>query len=263
MKYTLKQLPIGTSTTPSVKKTIIGLAAVFLLILSWSISPAAEAAPSAVLEVKREQNQQTVYYVINISAGSGISALTFEFNYDPAALEIVNGSAGAILADGMTSLNTKTPGKISMAFVAAQALAPAGEILRVEFQLITTNGSSETSARLTVTTAADAQGKRVPVSIVQASGEETAADPETNRTDPCSESPPARAEADSSVSDEKRASDDGDRSSTEENSAEINGSTDGMGRSSRISVKGIGVCIVACAAFAGIFIIFRQRRQAK
>ncbi len=67
---------------------------------------------------------------------AGFGSATIVLTYDSTALKVKSATAGTMLADGMTSINKRENGKITMTFISLDDITASGSLLDVRFEVL-------------------------------------------------------------------------------------------------------------------------------
>ena len=127
-KTTFSKGKEGNSVRTRIFALLLALVMVFSMALSVS---AAETSPALVLEVGNGKGTVTVD--IYLQDGAGITNGKFTFNYDAGVLTLAKTQASDACA--MTSLNTETPGTVSMTWVGSDLTAEKTLLLSLQLEV--------------------------------------------------------------------------------------------------------------------------------
>lgn len=122
-------------------KSTVSIATSMLAILL--LAPMARADVGVTIDNVEAGSGTEIDVPINVSGAGGLEGLQFVLKFDPAALELVDVTGGAVAEAANIDLKQREPGTVRVAMVLAQALQPAeGQLLLAKFNVLAEAGHS-------------------------------------------------------------------------------------------------------------------------
>lgn len=118
------------------------------------LSQAASAATVSLRIETIEGSGASVEVPITTEQCKGLGALQFDLTYDPAIVEPESVETGSALPSGLVEFKLKAPGLLGIALISSVPVSGSGELLKVRFKPLATEGSS-TALAITSETAWD------------------------------------------------------------------------------------------------------------